>query len=428
MQRVLTLACLVLGLVASRAHAAHAKPAVAILGLEVVDDGTGIDEKSTKVAKNLTEALRARAKVGTGPFKLAPGSDKDLLEMKLLSGCDNEAAPCMADMGKELGADKLLYGKVEKHQGGYQITLRLLDVKTKANEKTTTDVIPAAEASGADLKRWGKQLYNRLSGASDLGTLVIKANVERGTIYLDKQVKGSLVGGTARIAGLAEGTYTLAIEAAGKQRYETKVTVSGGEETTTQAELLAPPLGGGTGGTGGGTTVTGAPNGSVQGTVSDDEHPGRTSRALFWASLVVTASSATGMTITGLQVRGPLKSDKENAIKSWQAAHPNDMTLSGNDACSPAADLAGAGDQLAAAVDQACATGKRRALVTNVLVGTTVIAAAATVVFYYKGYVASKHSSEAIRTASRRHKDRPTVVFAPAVSPNQIGAALRIDF
>ena len=424
MQRVLTLASLVLGLVAGTARAAHAKPAVAILGLEVVDDGTGIDEKSTKVAKNLTEALRARAKVGTGPYHLAPGSDKDLLEMKLLSGCDNEATGCMAAMGKELGADKLLYGKVEKHQGGYQVTLRLLDVKTKANEKTTTDVIPAGETAGADLKRWGKQLYNRLSGATDLGTLVVKANVERGTIYLDKQVKGSLVGGTARIAGLSEGTYTLAIEAPGKERYETKVTVSGGEETTTQAELVKPPLDNGHGG----GTVTGAPGGSVQGTVSEDEHPGRTSRALFWASLVVTASSATGMTITGLQVRGPLKSDKENAIKSWQAAHPNDGTLSGNDACSPAADLAAAGDPLAGAVDTACATGKRRALVTNVLVGTTVIAAAATVVFYYKGYVSSKHSSETIRTASRRHKERPSVVFAPAVSPNQIGAALRIDF
>ena len=33
---------------------------------------------------------------------LADGTDKDLVEMKLLSGCDNEANDCMAGIGVEL--------------------------------------------------------------------------------------------------------------------------------------------------------------------------------------------------------------------------------------------------------------------------------------------------------------------------------------
>jgi PEGA domain len=424
----LGLVCLSLAIVAGAARAAHAKPTIAILGLEVVDNGGGVDEKSTKVAKDLTEALRNRAKVGTGPFTLAAGSDKDLLEMKLLSGCDNEATTCMAAMGQELAADKLLYGKVEKQTGGYQITLRLLDVSSKSNDKTTTDIIPVSESTGSELTRWGKQLYNRLSGGSDQGTLLVKANVDRGTVYIDKQVKGSLVGGTARIAGLSDGSHTLAIEAEGKLRYEAKVTVSGGEETTANAELenntitIKPKDH-----SQDGDHVTGELGGShlsTEGTLSAEEHPGRLSRALFWTSLVVTASSATGMTITGLQVRGPLREDKENAIRMWQMAHPGNDQLSGDDACSPAANLASMGDQLAANVDSACQTGKNRALITNVLVGTTIVAAAATVVFYYKGYVAAPHASE----HASRGKQRPTVVFAPAVSPNQVGAALRIDF
>jgi len=429
--RALSLVCLSLALVAGVARAAHAKPTIAILGLEVVDNGGGVDEKSTKVAKDLTEALRARAKVGTGPYTLAPGSDKDLLEMKLLSGCDNEATSCMASMGTELASDKLLYGKVEKQQGGFQVTLRLLDVSSKANEKTTTDIIPSSESSGAELTRWGKQLYNRLSGASDQGTLVVKANVDRGTIYIDKQVKGSLVGGTARIAGLSEGSHDVAIEAEGKLRYEAKVSVTGGEETTHNAELenntiKVPPKGDGGGSSDEHVTGELGSNLSTQGTVSQDEHPGRTSRALFWTSLVVTASSATGMTITGLQVRGPLREDKENAIRAWQSAHPGSDKLSGDDACSPAADLAAMGDQLAAQVADKCDIGKRRALITNVLVGTTVIAAAATIVFYYRGYVSSSHSETV--TARRGQKPKPVVVFAPEVAPNQVGAALRIDF
>jgi hypothetical protein len=432
--RALSLVCLSLAILGGAARAAHAKPTVAILGLEVVDNGGGVDEKSTKVAKELTEALRARAKVGTGPYSLAPGSDKDLLEMKVLSGCDNEATACMASMGTELAADKLLYGKLEKQQGGFQVTLRMLDVASKTNEKTTTDIIPANEASGSDLQRWGKQLYNRLAGASDQGTLLVKANVDRGTVYVDKQVKGSLVGGTVRIAGLSEGSHDIAIEAEGKLHYDAKVTITGGEETTHTAELenntikVPPHDGGGSGSGSGDGHVTGELGGSSslsrEGTVSADEHPGRTSRALFWTSLVITASSATGMTITGLQVRGPLREDKENAIMMWQAAHPGNAALSGDDACTPAANLASQGDQLAAAVSDKCDIGKRRALVTNVLVGTTVIAAAATIVFYYKGYVSSEHEG---RTA-RRKKQGPTVVFTPTVDPTQVGAAMRIDF
>ncbi|MCE9578232.1 MAG: PEGA domain-containing protein [Deltaproteobacteria bacterium] len=425
---------LLVGLAPRSAAAGPGKPTIAILGLEVIDTGGGLDEKSTKVAKDLTDALRGRATVGTGPFTLAAGSDKDLLEMKMLSSCDNEATACMAAIGQELAADKLLYGKVEKQSAGYQVTLRLLDVSSKSNEKTTTDIIPAAETGSADMQRWGKQLYNRMSGASDQGSLVVKANVDRGTIYLDKAVKGSLVGGTARIAGLTAGTYNLSIEAEGKLRYDARVTVNGGEEATVDAELEANKLVGGGGGDGGGGggdhRIIDNPGGSLQGTISQDENPGRTSRALFWTSMVLTGASATAMTITGMQVRGSLREDKENAIRAWQNANPSRTDLSGSDACSPASDLAAGGDVLAGTVDSACSAGKRRALMTNVLVGTTVLAAAATIVFYYKGYVASKHSAETVRTArnARRRAAEPTVVFAPTLAPTQVGAALRIDF
>src|SRR5262245_19813670 len=191
---------------------AWAKPTIAVLGLEVVDSGDGVDEKSTKLAKDLTDALRQRAKLGTGPFALAPGSDKDLLELKLLSACDSEADDCMSAMGQELAADRLVFGNVKKRPNGYQVSLKLLNVDTKKAEKTMSDVIPFAQASGADLTRWGKVFYNRLTGATDQGTLVIKANVYRGIVYLDGAVNGNLVGGTARITGLSEGNYQLAID------------------------------------------------------------------------------------------------------------------------------------------------------------------------------------------------------------------------
>ena len=74
MTRVLSSACVVLLLVllgGGRAWAAG-KPPIAILGLEVFDNGGGIDPETTKAAKELTAALRERAKAGTGPYVPAP--------------------------------------------------------------------------------------------------------------------------------------------------------------------------------------------------------------------------------------------------------------------------------------------------------------------------------------------------------------------
>jgi hypothetical protein len=393
-----------------------AKPTLAVLGLEVVDEGGGIDEKSTKLAKELTDALRQRAKVGSGPYALAAGSDKDLLEMKLLSGCESEADDCMASIGKELGAERVLYGKVQKRQGGYQVSLKLLNVASKKNEKSTSDLVPAAQATGPELTRWGKTFYNRLTGATDQGTLVVRANVDRGIVYLDGAVKGNLVGGTARIAGLSEGAYRLGVEADGHVRYEARVTVSGGQDTTHQAELETNALRGG-------AAPGGTDSREVQGTVSSDDRPGGGSRALFWTSLVLTAGSATAMTVTGLQVRGSLLDDKNEAIRDWQRDNM-DMAdqLAGSDACDKAPGL----DDTEAVV-KACDKGQTWALATNVLIGTTVVGAVATVLFYYKGYVEPRSANEG-GSASLRPRKKSVVTVLPEVSPTTVGAGVRIDF
>ena len=197
------------------ARPAAAKPSVAVLGLEVTDTGSasgGVDAKSTQFAATLTEVLRARAKIASGPFVLAAGTDKDLVEMKLLSGCDNEANDCMAGIGVELAADRVVLGHVEQQAKGYQVSLKLLNVAQKRTEFSTSDLIPYADTSGRALDTWGKTLYAKVTGASNQGTLVVKANVDRGAVYLDGVVRGNVSGGTARITGLDSGDYKLAVE------------------------------------------------------------------------------------------------------------------------------------------------------------------------------------------------------------------------
>ena len=424
----LAVCALFLVLLVTAGPAAAGKPTIAILGLEVIDDGSGIEPKTTQFSKELTEELRKRPKAGTGPYALAPGSDKDLLELKLLSGCENEGKDCMAAIGGDLATDRLLYGKVEKRSNGYQVSLKLLNVGAKTFERSISDIVPFGEATGANLTSWGKKLYAKLTGATDQGTLVIKASVERGTVYLDGQVKGNLSGGTARVAGLSEGKYKLAIEAEGHLRYEANVEVGGGGETVHEAELEKNLINGGTGGTGG----TGPGGGEIiTGSVSTDERPGGGYRAMFWTSLVLTAGSATGLTVFGVKVRGDDEDSKEAAIRAWQ--NDTGMQLDLGDACGDASGRLGGSPpsrDLLEAVDDACAKGERDALITNVFIGTTAVAAVATVFFYYKGYVASKPSRESANKTmtKRKKKSGPTVTFAPGVGPTTVSAGLRISF
>src|SRR5678815_1395208 len=87
MRRYLVSSALVLA-----AAAAHADPNVAVLGIEPVD----VPEQLTQA---LTDALRQRAAATPG-IRVVQG--KDLVEMKMIFGCDGEQASCMAQAGRSL--------------------------------------------------------------------------------------------------------------------------------------------------------------------------------------------------------------------------------------------------------------------------------------------------------------------------------------
>jgi len=220
------------------------KPPIAILGLEVYDNGGGIDPETTKAAKDLTAALRDRAKAGTGPFTPVQG-EKELIDEKLLNNCDSEAPTCMAAIGSGLGAEVLLYGKIEKStqggQGVYRVSIKLLSVPRKQLTASTVETLPVGDATGVRAQTYARTWYGKLSGAGSGGTLVIRANIDRGTVLVDDDMRGTLASGTLTLTGVSEGKHTLAIEAATReyQRYEVQVTVRPGE-TTSQSVTMVP--------------------------------------------------------------------------------------------------------------------------------------------------------------------------------------------
>jgi hypothetical protein len=241
MTRALSSVCLALVLIAAGSSSALAKTKLAILGLEVTASSGGkIDEEVGKVAKDFTAALRKRVDTGSTNYQLVKDGEKELVDEKLMNGCENEKAECMAQIGAGLGADVLIFGKIEKTAGkGYQVSLKLLRVNGKSIE-SWSETINARETGAADLARIAKKGFAALTHENSDGWLVVKTNVDRGTILINGNEVGTLSSGRARINDLPEGRHTLAIEPAEGtkyQRHEEKISITAGKPTERDISL-----------------------------------------------------------------------------------------------------------------------------------------------------------------------------------------------
>jgi len=381
------------------------KPTVAVLGLEVIDtSGGSIDQASTTVAHDLTEELRKRAKLPTGPYTLQFGSDKELIDEKLIKNCDNEAIPCMAEIGKGLGADFLVYGRVEKRPDGYTVTINLLNVAKKKFERARSPfMIKSTEKDAQSIAAAAKKIYNDLTG-TEAGTLVIRTNANRGVVFIDKQQKATLSSGTATIAGLPEDRYTLEIEADGYERSaETTVTIRSGETTTTSIQLTeaaqtGPDVGNGSGGEIGHT-----------GTVSD---AGNNSG---WKKLAIVGGVATVGFGVGFGITW-------SALKKTGGGFP-----SYGDYCTD--DGKGGFIPTHGASQSDCDHGSRNKNLTYVTGIGLGIAGGFTLFALYKAYVSKdERPPVGATTVGRRTKPKKTLVVTPVISPDGGGATLQLDW
>jgi hypothetical protein len=399
MIRVLSSACAVLLLLALGGRAwAGGKSPIAILGLEVTDNGGGIDPETTKAAKELTVALRDRAK-GIGPYALA-GGEKELIDEKLLNNCDTEAPVCMAAIGTELGVEAVLYGKIEKltNPPSYRVSLKLLNVKSKQLVSSTVETIPLAGATGTGPSTHAKAWYAKLVGLNTGGTVVVKANIDRGTVMIDDEAKGSLANGAVTLSNVAEGRHTLAIEAKDRQRYEATITVRTGETLSHNATLAAMSKKT--------KTPTGEPSGG-EGTVTATSGS-NIWKPVFYGSAAVEAG-ALGFTIFSIveskSEAKKIKNSSDPFTEKTCSSIP--MTVTGTDR-----------DHLNSACDW-----HDRQLIGWVVTG---VAGAAVVGSFYMAFLRDRGHTET-RTANG-HRKRRELAITPVLTPDGGGATLRFDW
>jgi hypothetical protein len=244
MARALSSLCLLVVFLA--AGSAEAKEKIAILGLEVVGTTGTIDAESTRVAQDFTVALRTQPRAGRGMYAWTTGSEKELVDEKIMADCQGEDKACMAKIGKNLGADVLVYGRVERKslggQAGYQITLKFLKVETATSLQGWTDFIPLAESTGTKLQDWARKGYKKLTNDFDGGTLKVRIKnegVDRGTILIEGEERGNITNGVGEVSSLPEGRYKISIVVAGFDRWDSneKVTIRNGDTTTEDITL-----------------------------------------------------------------------------------------------------------------------------------------------------------------------------------------------
>ncbi len=398
---------------------AQAKPQVAVLGLEVIDSGQGIDVATSDLANRLTNALRRRVEVDRrSPYRMAPNSAKDLLELKLLSGCAEEGRSCMADIGRELNAAFLIYGKLERRGVGFQVTLNLLNVEAKTMERSTSEVIPLADNNPPAINnKWSRTLYYRLTGIPEQGTLAVSANAMQGNVFIDGDMATTLTNGRAEISDLNEGVHRVAIHADGYVRREIDVTIRAGRTEEVSFELEAIPI--------------------IQPPISDSDpgtegmiRPGGAARVLFWTSLGFAVAGAVGIPTFGTRVR-----DEEKNLKDLLSDMNRDfgsIMTSAPNVCDEAGGYSGPTNDDIRELRDICDSAELNQLLTNISIGVASVGVVAAGYFLYAGYIRpasmAPERAQAGMGSGDGKRARSRLEFAPRFTPNYVGARLKIDF
>src|SRR5262249_38295728 len=155
-----------------------------VLGIEAID-------APPAVADEISEQLRQRVSATTD-MRLVSG--KDLVELKLVFACADEGHACMAQAGKSLDAEKLVYGSVKKAGNDFAVWLKLFDVRKEKVDAWLTETLPALQSDAAGIRAASGRWFAKLTGHPlNSGTIQVSANLYGAVVTLD----GIPVGATA---------------------------------------------------------------------------------------------------------------------------------------------------------------------------------------------------------------------------------------
>ncbi len=190
-----------------------------VLGLEALDGAPD------NLAADITDALRQRV-AATKDYQLLQG--KDLVEVKLVFDCPDEAPACMSQAGKSLGASKLIFGNIKRAGPDFQVTLKLLDVNRAVVESFETDTIPKRRADSSSLRQMAPVWLAKLSVKGN-GAISVRANFAGAAVSLDGTKVGVTGGDPVVVADVAPGKHEVSVEKSGYTTTKQEFTLAAGQ-------------------------------------------------------------------------------------------------------------------------------------------------------------------------------------------------------
>jgi hypothetical protein len=205
---------------------------IAVLGIEA-------SEAPDALASSLTDALRQRVTATKG-YRLVPG--RDLVEVKLVFSCPDEAPSCMAQAGKSLGASKLIFGSVKKSIGdSFLVTLKLLDANRSIVDAFVAEQISKAQASGPAIRGPVQKWFATLTGQGGAGILRVRSDVIGASVALDGNPSGIMGTEDLVLSGITPGKHELTITKPGYEQSRKDITVASGETAQVDVKMVRSP-------------------------------------------------------------------------------------------------------------------------------------------------------------------------------------------
>jgi hypothetical protein len=218
--RVLSQATILVLLCLGWTRVTLADSTITVLGIEAA---AGAPEA---VATAITDALRQRAASSQG-FQLVQG--RDLVEVKLIYSCTDEAPTCMTQAAQAIGATKLVFGNVQPvGTEAYLVTLKLLDTGKGVVESWVSEQIAKDQTNRTLLRSPAQKWFATLTGQALPGTVKITGGVVGGLVTLDSLQSGALGADGLTMAGIAPGPHKLVITKPGYAPFEREFDLASG--------------------------------------------------------------------------------------------------------------------------------------------------------------------------------------------------------
>ena len=207
--------------------------------------GSGARRWRARGGRHRGDRSPAAARDWSPGYRLVPG--KDLIEVKLVFSCPDEAPPCMTQAAQSIGSAKIIFGNLQPvGTDAFIVTLKLLDAERGVVESWISEQITKAQAAPVGLRAPVQKWFATLTGQAQPGTIKVAGGVVGGAVWIDGAQAGLLGADGLTLAGIAAGPHQIAVSKTGYEKWERTVNLASGatEKVPVQLKAIAGAEGG----------------------------------------------------------------------------------------------------------------------------------------------------------------------------------------